>query len=144
MFLFRENDRIAILIFINVIPGRDPGGNYRFIFHCLYCMDSPPAGRQAASAGMTIKEVNIDDLKKLNIPKNPGCYLFKDAKGKIIYVGKASDLRSRVSSYWRQSANHSPAKHAMMKQIAKVDWIETDSEIEALLLESNLIKKHAP
>lgn len=88
--------------------------------------------------------MKIEDVKKLNIPKSPGCYLYKDDKGNIIYVGKASDLHSRVLSYWRPSADHSPAKHAMMKQIARIEWVETDSEIEALLLESNLIKKHAP
>lgn len=86
----------------------------------------------------------IDDIKKLNIPKSPGCYEFFNKAGKIIYVGKAVDLRSRVLSYWRESNGHSAAKHSMMKQLAGVEWIETDSEVEALLLEANLIKKHQP
>ena len=88
--------------------------------------------------------MNIEEIKKLNIPKSPGSYQFFDEKNVIIYVGKAANLNSRVLSYWQKSTNHSPAKHAMMKMIKKVEWIETDSEIEALLLESNLIKKHQP
>lgn len=88
--------------------------------------------------------MNIEEIKKLNLPKSPGSYQFFDEKNVIIYVGKAANLNSRVLSYWQKSTNHSPAKHAMMKMIKKVEWIETDSEIEALLLESNLIKKHQP
>jgi len=88
--------------------------------------------------------MNIEKIKKLNLPKGPGSYQFFDNKNEIIYVGKAAKLNSRVLSYWQKSTNHSPAKHAMMKLIKKVEWIETDSEIEALLLESNLIKKYQP
>ncbi len=88
--------------------------------------------------------MNISDIKKLNIPKSPGVYQFLDKNNKIIYVGKAADLRARVLSYWRKSAGHSPAKYSMMKRINKAEWIETGSEIEALLLEANLIKKIQP
>jgi excinuclease ABC subunit C len=88
--------------------------------------------------------MTIEDVKKLNIPKNPGCYLYSDDSGKIIYVGKAANLNSRVLSYWQKSADHTPAKELMLTKIKKIAWIETDSEIEALLLESNLIKKHQP
>ncbi len=84
------------------------------------------------------------DIKKLNIPSSPGCYQFYDKEGVIIYIGKAADLRSRVFSYWRESANHTPAKSAMLKQINDLKLIVTESEIEALLLESNLIKKYQP
>lgn len=84
------------------------------------------------------------DIKQYNIPKSPGSYQFKDQDGKIIYIGKASNLHSRVLSYFRESANHTPAKFSMVKKIEKIEWIETDSEIEALLLESNLVKKHQP
>jgi len=90
------------------------------------------------------KNMTLDEVKDLNIPKNPGCYLFKDEKGEIIYVGKAIDLRSRVLSYFRESTNHSSAKYSMLKRIEKIEIIEVDSEIEALLLEANLIKKHQP
>ena len=100
--------------------------------------------------------MNIEKVKKLNppaslvralragIPKTPGCYLFKDNNDKIIYIGKASNLKSRVVSYWQKSANHTPAKIEMINLTKKIEWIETDSEIEALLLEANLIKKHQP
>ncbi len=88
--------------------------------------------------------MKIEEIKKLNIPQNPGCYKFLDAKSEIIYIGKAINLRSRVFSYWAKSANHSSAKFSMLKKIKKIEWIETDSEIEALLLEANLIKKHKP
>ncbi len=88
--------------------------------------------------------MDINDVKQLNIPKKPGCYLYSDADGKIIYVGKAANLNSRVLSYWQVSAGHTPAKELMLTKIKKIEWIETDSEIEALLLESNLIKKYQP
>jgi excinuclease ABC subunit C len=88
--------------------------------------------------------MNLEEVKKLNIPKTPGSYQFYDQAGKVLYVGKASNLRSRVFSYWQKSANHSPAKYSMMKQIERVKWIETESEIEALLLEGNLIKRLQP
>ena len=88
--------------------------------------------------------MDIEEVKKLNIPKTPGCYQFLDKAGKIIYIGKAANLQSRVFSYWQKSSSHSPAKYSMMKQIDKIDLVETESEIEAILLESNLIKKHQP
>jgi excinuclease ABC subunit C len=84
------------------------------------------------------------DIKKLNLPISPGIYKFFNVKGELIYIGKAANLKSRVSSYWRESAGHSPAKYSMVKQITEVKWIETESEIEALLLEANLIKKFHP
>jgi excinuclease ABC subunit C len=88
--------------------------------------------------------MNLEQVKKLNIPQKPGCYQYFNRTGKIIYIGKAANLKSRVLSYWQKSAEHTPAKWAMLKRIAQIKWIETDSEIEALLLESNLVKKHQP
>lgn len=88
--------------------------------------------------------MDLEKAKNLNIPKTPGCYLFREREGVIIYVGKAVDLRSRVLSYFREATDHSPAKFAMVKRIVKIDWVTVDSEIEALLLEANLIKKHKP
>lgn len=76
------------------------------------------------------------------IPSNPGCYLHKDKNGKIIYVGKAKNLKKRVSSYFKV---HEDAKtNALVSHIAKTDFIVTDSEVEALILENNLIKKNKP
>lgn len=83
-------------------------------------------------------------VKKLNIPTAPGCYQFYNKKGEIIYIGKAANLKSRVLSYWRASAGHTPAKNKMLSEIKKITWLAADSEIEALLLEVNLIKKYQP
>jgi excinuclease ABC subunit C len=92
-----------------------------------------------------------DKLNKL--PAEPGVYLMKDAAGKVIYVGKALSLRSRVRSYFLENlgqggnpawAGHIEKTRALVKNIADIEWILTDSEIEALILECNLIKKNRP
>jgi len=87
-----------------------------------------------------------------NLPKSPGVYEFHDKKGKILYVGKATNLRDRVGSYFRglrkevrpQSNRESGRTSAMISQISDIKIHETDSVLEALILESNLIKKHQP
>lgn len=82
-----------------------------------------------------------EQLKQL--PAKPGVYFFRDATGKIIYIGKASILKRRVSSYFQK--NHRDNKTPILvSNIAVVDWIETDSEIEALFLEAEFIKRHKP
>ncbi|MDD5111910.1 MAG: excinuclease ABC subunit UvrC [Candidatus Altiarchaeota archaeon] len=81
------------------------------------------------------------DLK--NIPHMPGCYLFKDACGQIVYVGKAKDLHRRVSSYFRK-AELDPKTQSMLRQAVSVDTFIVDSEKDAFLLESTLIKQHQP
>ena len=78
------------------------------------------------------------------LPGKPGCYLMKGADGKIIYVGKAVNLRSRVRSYFRASADHSRKTRRMVYEIADIEWIVVESELEALIFEMNLIKKHLP
>jgi excinuclease ABC subunit C len=78
------------------------------------------------------------------LPNKPGCYLMKDSKGKVIYVGKAISLRARVRSYYHQSAQHSNKVKELVRHIADIEWIVVGSELEALLLEMNLIKKHRP
>lgn len=88
--------------------------------------------------------MTLSDIKQLNIPKQSGSYQFYNAEGTLIYIGKAVDLRSRVSSYWRTGTSHTPAKARMVKEVAHIEWIVTESEIEALLLEANLIKKYQP
>ena len=79
-----------------------------------------------------------------NLPAKPGCYLMKDASGKVIYVGKAINLRSRVRSYFHRSAKHSAKVDELVRRIVDIEWIIVDSELEALILENNLIKKHRP
>ncbi|OGF24683.1 hypothetical protein A3H66_02655 [Candidatus Falkowbacteria bacterium RIFCSPLOWO2_02_FULL_45_21] len=88
--------------------------------------------------------MSLEQVKKFNIPTTPGCYQFYNGRGEIIYIGKAANLKSRILSYWRASANHAPAKNKMLQEIKKIAWLVADSEIEALLLEANLIKKHQP
>lgn len=79
-----------------------------------------------------------------NLPTGPGCYLMKDSEGKVIYVGKAVNLRNRVRSYFHSSNQLSPRIQRMVEKIADIEWILVDSELEALILEMNLIKKHRP
>lgn len=77
-----------------------------------------------------------------NIPPRPGVYLFKDADGRVIYVGKAVSLKNRVRSYFQAGAKQAPKVKAMLRRAVDLDYIVTDSEMEALILENNLIKKH--
>ncbi|HYJ91863.1 MAG TPA: excinuclease ABC subunit UvrC, partial [Pyrinomonadaceae bacterium] len=83
-----------------------------------------------------------EKLKQL--PTAPGIYLHKNAAGKIIYVGKAKSLRNRVRQYFQSSRNMDPKTRRMVKLITDFEFIVVDNEVEALVLESNLIKKHKP
>ena len=83
-----------------------------------------------------------EELKKL--PVKPGVYIMHDKDDAIIYVGKAISLRNRVRSYFRESTNKSPKIEKMVTKIARFEYIVTDSELEALVLENNLIKEHNP
>lgn len=78
------------------------------------------------------------------LPDRPGVYLMKNSLGEIIYVGKAKILKNRVRQYFQSSKNHSEKVKAMVKNIAEFEYIVTDSEMEALILECNLIKKYRP
>jgi excinuclease ABC subunit C len=81
-------------------------------------------------------------LKEL--PAEPGCYLMRDGDDRILYIGKAKVLRQRVRSYFHNSPGHSPRISLMVRQVCDLEFIVTDSEDEALALESNLIKHHQP
>ncbi|WP_139903905.1 excinuclease ABC subunit UvrC [Clostridium thermarum] len=78
------------------------------------------------------------------LPDKPGVYLMKNSLGEVIYVGKAKVLKNRVRQYFQNSSNHSAKVVAMVKNIAEFEYIVTDSESEALILECNLIKKYRP
>ncbi len=82
--------------------------------------------------------------KVRNLPEDPGVYRFSNSKGKIIYIGKAKNLKKRVSSYFMAGRGHSYRIHKMVDQIFDVAYTVTHSEVEALLLENNLIKNHQP
>jgi excinuclease ABC subunit C len=87
---------------------------------------------------MTLEE------KLQNLPATPGCYLHKNAKGQIIYIGKAKSLRNRVRQYFQSSRAMDAKTQEMVSRIADFEFIVTDTEAEALILESNLIKRHQP
>lgn len=91
---------------------------------------------------MQIKD-NLKD-KLDNIPNQPGVYLFKNSQKKVIYVGKAKKLRPRVRSYFQKGRNEGPKLSRLVKQISDLEFIITDSEVEALILEANLVKEYKP
>jgi len=87
----------------------------------------------------------VDLTEKLDrLPDRPGVYLYKDAKGQVVYVGKAASIRTRVRSYFQTSRARDAKTDALIDHIADVDYIVTSNELEALILESNLVKRHRP
>lgn len=86
----------------------------------------------------------ISDSALSNIPQGPGVYLFKGQKNSVLYVGKAKNLKKRLGSYFHDSADIDPRKRAMVKIIKDLSYIVTDNELEALILEANLIKQYKP
>ncbi len=89
--------------------------------------------------------VSSDLQSKLDhLPQNSGVYLFKNAQGELLYIGKASVLADRVRSYFQKGSDHSPKTSLLVSQIADIETMVTRSELEALILESNLVKRHKP
>lgn len=88
--------------------------------------------------------MDLLEEKLKNLPGQPGVYIMKDETGEIIYIGKAVSLKNRVRQYFQASRNHSPKVRSMVSRIKDFEYILTDSELEALILECNLIKKHRP
>src|SRR5438045_6289307 len=84
------------------------------------------------------------DEKLARLPDRPGVYIYKDAKAQVVYVGKAASLRSRVRSYFHESRPSDAKTDALVRQIADLEFIVTDNELEALMLEANLVRKHRP
>lgn len=78
------------------------------------------------------------------LPSAPGVYIMRNAKNKVIYVGKAVKLSSRVRSYYHASAQEDSKTRRLVAMVADIEWILTETEVEALILEANLIKKHRP
>ncbi len=95
------------------------------------------------SERLVLKSSHLED-KLQNLPKQPGVYLFKDQADEIIYIGKAAVLADRVRSYFQKGADLSPKIRALVAHAADVDIMIAKSELEALVLESNLIKRHRP
>src|SRR5207249_1247689 len=92
----------------------------------------------------TIYIVVTLDEKLATLPDRPGVYLYRDAKGQALYVGKAASLRSRVRSYFQEARPRDAKTDALVRQIADLDYVVTDNELEALMLEANLVRKHRP
>jgi excinuclease ABC subunit C len=99
---------------------------------------------EAAMAEATLIEAGTLAEKLAQLPEQPGVYLHKDAAGKVIYIGKARSLRSRVRSYFAKDGGHSIFTRKMIKLIADFETIATRTEKEALILENNLVKMHKP
>ena len=78
------------------------------------------------------------------LPSKPGCFMMKIAEGTIFYVGKAISLKNRVRSYFHADSSHDHKTRRLVREIADIEWIVIGSELEALILEMNLIKKHRP
>src|SRR4029077_8331717 len=97
-----------------------------------------PAHPRDDGAPMTLAEM-VEQ-----VPDRPGVYLYKDAKAQVIYVGKAASLRSRVRSYFQESRPHDAKTDALVRQVGDLEFIVTDNELEALMLEANLVRKHRP
>ena len=92
---------------------------------------------------MNFEKVDVHE-KALSLPAQPGVYLMLDKNHEVIYVGKAKKLINRVSSYFRENPNHNYKTQVMVKQVWDFDYIVTDTEFEALVLENSLIKRHMP
>lgn len=84
------------------------------------------------------------EAKLQALPASPGCYLMRDAQDRVIYVGKAVNLRARVRSYFQKQAQHTAKTRRLVAEIADLEWVVTDTELEALILENELIKRHRP
>src|SRR5689334_12872366 len=82
--------------------------------------------------------------KLARLPDNPGVYLFKNAEKEVLYIGKAAVLADRVRSYFQKGADHSPKTTLLMSEVTDLETMVTRSELEALILESNLVKRHKP
>ena len=103
----------------------------------MYDFCKCPANRVGESV------MDVMETKLKNVPDKPGVYIYYDQNRTIIYIGKAKSLKNRVRSYFRGSSQD-PKTQVLVSKIADMEWIITDSEVEALLLENNLIKQHAP
>lgn len=94
---------------------------------------------------MNNHRVAPDLAQKLDtLPDRPGVYIYRSSDGKVIYVGKAVVLKNRVRSYFHEAARHEPRTRRLVTEIADLEWIVTDTELEALILENELIKRHHP
>src|SRR4030042_810561 len=88
--------------------------------------------------------MRMPEEKISRLPANPGVYLFKDERGTIVYIGKAGNIRKRVSSYFQRLSEKDAKTLLMLEKVADIETLVTDTEKEAFILEDNLIKLHHP
>lgn len=92
-----------------------------------------------------MKSVNPDlQIQLQNLPDKPGVYLFRDSRNKLLYIGKAKNIQNRVRSYFQQGRSSDPKTDAMVSEVESLEFLVTESELEAFMLESNLVKSKAP
>jgi excinuclease ABC subunit C len=105
-----------------------------------------PGSTVASAALALLQQPQRLKARLKEVPAEPGCYLLRDGEDRILYIGKAKQLRQRVRSYFQSGGGHahSPRIALMVRQVCEIEFIVTDSEAEALALESNLIKHHQP
>ncbi len=104
-----------------------------------------PRPRDAATVVFVDPATAVLLLEKVSsLPTTPGCYLYKDASGRIIYIGKAKNLRRRVASYFQRDDRHPAKTLRLVQEVVDLEAVSTDSEVEALLLENTLIKEFQP
>ena len=105
-----------------------------------------PGSTVASAALALVQQPQRLKARLKEVPAEPGCYLLRDGEDRILYIGKAKQLRQRVRSYFQSGGGHahSPRIALMVRQVCEIEFIVTDSEAEALALESNLIKHHQP
>ena len=109
----------------------------------LLCIISP--SEQPSSPPEFRSDLRPDLSQKLDtLPDRPGVYIYRSSDGKVIYVGKAVVLKNRVRSYFHEAARHEPRTRRLVTEIADLEWIVTDTELEALILENELIKRYRP
>ena len=107
----------------------------------------PPQAGGMSARGRPLHDGGMSpdlDEKLDGLPDRPGVYLYKDGKAQVIYVGKAASLRGRVRSYFQESRPHDPKTDALVRAIRDLDYIVTDNELEALMLEATMVRKHRP
>lgn len=106
----------------------------------------PGQTREKPAKGGSVLSLLLDELreKALSLPLTPGVYLMKDKNGKIIYIGKSRALKNRVSQYFREAGHTNVKTSLMVSHVASFEYILTDTENEALILENRLIKRHDP
>lgn len=116
--------------------------------NCLWLKFCPgkPYGKLATNSyniGVNQRQARLE-AKLKELPKTPGVYFHKDAAGEIIYVGKAAVLRNRVRQYFQKSRARDAKTEALVAEIVDLDWMEVDSELEALFLEAEMVRRYMP